>query len=118
VTFEENYGWTDGREDDGFCCEGSDHRPHEVEEPSADLWNNDEVQFARLIAEMEAYGVFENMHNWHGLFESMDLDADRIAEIIDRAQVSFERTCAKLTGIGLSDTMGMERSMFQDEVGS
>lgn len=31
VTFEDCYGWTDGRDDDGFCCEGTDHRPHEVD---------------------------------------------------------------------------------------
>ena len=78
---------------------------------SADLWNNDEVQFARLIAEMEAYGVFEGMHDWHGLFESTDLDEDAVCELIDRAQLSFEKSKAQLPGapvlppIALGDTV-------------
>lgn len=65
---------------------------------SADLWNDDLIQFARLIAEMEAFGVFEGLDNWHGLFESMDLDEEAICELIDRAQAVFEKSKARLPG--------------------
>ena len=59
------------------------------------LWKNDEVQFARLIAEIEAAGGF-TAKLIADLSDSMDLDATGICEIIDRAQESFAATNAKI----------------------
>lgn len=59
------------------------------------LWSDDEVQFARLIAEMEAAGVFNvlDVREIAGhptvkesLLDSMDLDWDEVMEVVDRAQ--------------------------------
>lgn len=77
----------------------------EFEAADQPLWENDEAQFARLIAEMEACGAFIGLDNWHSLFESTDMTADDVREIIDRAQASYEKTCAGLTGLGGRGTM-------------
>lgn len=48
-------------------------------------WANNELQFARLIAEIEAAGGFTEQLV-QDLCTSMDLEKDRIVELIDRAQ--------------------------------
>lgn len=55
----------------------------------SDLWQDNSIQFPRLIAELVACGAFtpEVMRD---LTESMDLDAVEIYELIDRAQGQWE----------------------------
>lgn len=48
-------------------------------------WHNNELQFARLISEIEAAGGFTEQLV-QSLCVSMDLEKNRVAELIDRAQ--------------------------------
>jgi hypothetical protein len=59
------------------------------------LWNNDTVQFARLISELEAAGAFTN-NVVETLCESMDLSVGEIDEIVERAQNSFDEVKSNL----------------------
>lgn len=57
----------------------------------ADLRDRDEIQFARLIAEMDAACLFNfNQHGWNDFFESTDLDVENVLELIDRAQTAWD----------------------------
>ena len=59
------------------------------------LWNNDKVQFARLICELEAAGAFtENLVEM--ICNETDLSSREIYEIVDRAQKSFEEVKSNL----------------------
>ena len=49
------------------------------------LWLNDELQFARLIAEAEAEGVWTT-EVIAGLGEQMDLEPDEVCQLLTRAQ--------------------------------
>lgn len=55
------------------------------------LWNNDQVQFARLLAELHALGLpnFIREAEWQSLEASMDLTRERIVEILERADSAF-----------------------------
>ena len=53
-------------------------------------WNNNEIQFARFIAEAEAVGAFDSL-SINAMLESMDLTFAEFNEIIDRAQNVFEK---------------------------
>lgn len=57
------------------------HRPD-------DNWENDAIQFARLIAEMEAAGYFasDSRRLERKLVASMDLEPGQLAELVERAQ--------------------------------
>lgn len=55
-----------------------------------DLWDRDEIQFPRLLAEMVAIGVPGN-DDVKELCESMNLEEVDIAELLDRAQAEWER---------------------------
>jgi len=54
------------------------------------LWDNDLLQFARLIAETEALGGWcydsAGIPLCHELEEAMDLSSDEINQLVDRAQ--------------------------------
>jgi hypothetical protein len=52
------------------------------------LWENDEIQFARLLAEIAAIGLTENQ--MMDLEDSMDLPPAKIRELFDRAEARFE----------------------------
>ena len=56
-------------------------------------WENNEVQFARLLCELVA--VCDDL-NIAGLCESMDLEEDDIQELFDRAHDVFEAAKEKL----------------------
>ena len=56
------------------------------------LWNNDEVQFARLICEIRAA---EELLNWSEIRDSMDLKDEELQELFDRAEVVFEAAKAE-----------------------
>jgi hypothetical protein len=49
-------------------------------------WRNNDIQFPRLIAEMEANGIFALPGVMQSLADEMDLTPDEIAGLIDRAQ--------------------------------
>ena len=49
------------------------------------LWLNDELQFARLIAEAEAEGVWTT-EVFDGLGAQMDLEPSEVCELLTRAQ--------------------------------
>jgi hypothetical protein len=53
-------------------------------------WENNSIQFPRLIAEMEAAGFFEQSENLNALLESMDLEMDDLAELIERASTVWD----------------------------
>lgn len=52
-------------------------------------WANNELQFARLIAEIEAAGGFTEQLV-QDLCASMDLEKDQVTELIDRAQKHWD----------------------------
>jgi hypothetical protein len=53
-------------------------------------WLNNNIQFPRLIAELEAAGAF-TPNILSKLCVEMDLTEDEIGEIVDRAQMEWER---------------------------
>lgn len=61
---------------------------------STRLWNRNDIQFPRLIAELEAAGAFTRSV-MTDLRESMDLTDSDISELIDRAQYEWERVKAE-----------------------
>jgi hypothetical protein len=52
-------------------------------------WENNAIQFPRLIAELEALGVF-SLGVIKGLSEEMDLTVNEICNLIDRAQSEWD----------------------------
>ena len=58
------------------------------------LWDNDNVQFTRLLAEVFMAGVTPQQLN--DLSASMDLSKAEILEIFCRAQAAFDKLKAKL----------------------
>lgn len=60
----------------------------EKEEKPKSLWDDDHIQFARLLAEFRASGGF-NAGQYQDLKESMDLTYDQIDEILERAEVAW-----------------------------
>lgn len=61
---------------------------------SNEPWTNDTIQFARLLAEISAV-VDISKKDFEALAESMDLGADEINELFDRAQRAFEKSKAR-----------------------
>jgi hypothetical protein len=53
-------------------------------------WKKDSVQFPRLIAELNAAGVFQDAETVSFLKESMDLTTDEILDVVERAERKFE----------------------------
>lgn len=62
---------------------------------SKDLWKDDFVQFARLIAEAEAAGAF-TPDVLEEMSESMDLNMSDIYSVIDKAQTKFDEIKSNL----------------------
>lgn len=60
-----------------------------------DLWKNNEIQFARLICELEMAGVItENVLDQ--LEESMDLEIQDLDELLERATKVWDNSKAKV----------------------
>ena len=59
------------------------------------LWDDDKVQFARLVSELEGGGAFDDDMLIH-LNVSMDLTNDDIFNIVNRAAKVFEASIAKV----------------------
>ena len=55
---------------------------------SNDLWDRDDIQFPRLLAEIKAVGLTGRQMD--ELRASMDLDSNQIHELLDRAEETFE----------------------------
>ena len=55
----------------------------------ADMWSNDTVQFARLLAEIRAAGLSRQL--LFLLRQSMDLENAQIAELFTRAEAAWEK---------------------------
>lgn len=55
---------------------------------SDENWNNNRVQFPRLLAEINAVGL--TVVQEAGICESMDLDAEHVRELFQRAEDVFE----------------------------
>ncbi|MGW8177993.1 MAG: hypothetical protein ACWGQW_04265 [bacterium] len=53
------------------------------------LWDDDAIQFPRLISEIAANVQFTN-DDWDLLLDSMDLDELDILELFDRADFAWE----------------------------
>ena len=60
-----------------------------------DVWKDNHVQFARLIAETEAAGAFTDTV-LKDMSDGMDLTTHEIGQIIDRAQAERERIKLRL----------------------
>jgi len=58
------------------------------------LWERDDIQFPRLIAEIGAC-VNIDPNDWEQLMESMDLTGPELRQLFDRANVAWERIKAK-----------------------
>ena len=52
-------------------------------------WNNNAVQFPRLLAELRAFGLTKQQYAF--LHESMDLSTDEIDELFERAESEWQR---------------------------
>jgi hypothetical protein len=53
------------------------------------LWEDDHIQFARLLAEIKAVGLTDSQSR--DLCDSMDLPLESICELLDRAEEEWER---------------------------
>lgn len=60
------------------------------------LWLNDNIQFARLISELESIGVFADKKVMRQLSEETDLYEPHILELIDRAQKVWDEAKAQV----------------------
>jgi hypothetical protein len=52
-------------------------------------WNNDNIQFPRLLAELRAQGLTPEQYEF--LNESMDVDRDQVDEILERAEEVWQQ---------------------------
>jgi hypothetical protein len=51
-------------------------------------WQNDDIQFPRLLAEIRAIGL--KVEQYRQLRQSMDLSVKQIDEILERAELSWQ----------------------------
>jgi len=58
-------------------------------------WEDDELQFARLLQELDGAGAFTPRVMKY-LRESMDLENSDIMEIVDRATARYDRAVAEI----------------------
>ena len=61
-----------------------------------DVWNDDSVQFPRLLAEINAIGLSEEQYEELG--ELMDLEVSEINELFNRAISAFENNKRQILG--------------------
>lgn len=80
--------------DDGLellACEASGD--WDAEEMDTSKWGDNHVQFARLIAELEAAGAI-TYDVTHAVCESMDLKVGEVMYLLDRAQSTWDKAKA------------------------
>lgn len=59
----------------------------------SDPWNDDSIQFPRLLAEIYAMGLHDDQIE--ALAAEMDLDVDRVYELLERAQAAWDTIKAR-----------------------
>jgi hypothetical protein len=59
-------------------------------------WEDNSIQFPRLIAEAEAAGLWCDKVGVQLMCESMDLDTEEVFEIIERAQTVWDKIVADI----------------------
>jgi len=69
-------------------------------------WENNELQFARLLHEIEATQDIEYLE----LIKQMDLTMEDMLELFDRAQKVFQEHKEKNFGTNLSERQGLDSS--------
>lgn len=69
-----------------FVCD--QHADAAKEDDAAKVWNDNLVQFPRLLAEIRAVGLTEEQYE--DLQTSMDLSKAEIDELLERAETKFE----------------------------
>jgi|OpeIllAssembly_1097287.scaffolds.fasta_scaffold159531_2 hypothetical protein len=74
-------------------------------------WRNNDIQFPRLIAEMEAAGIFAQPGVLVNLAKEMDLTVDDICFLIDRAQQTWDSIKGEMFDDG---TSGQDRESYSD----
>lgn len=72
------------------------------------IWGQDSIQFARLVAEINATGLTRNQ--WKSLLESMDLNDDELDELFDRADRAWHQIKYGITSQYPGDTDESQRS--------
>jgi hypothetical protein len=92
-----------------------------------DIWERDDIQFPRLLAEIKAVGLTGKQMD--ELRASMDLDSNQIHELLDRAEETFEATKEQLDYVqehciacthsfkeddGDKETLRLARSVIRD----
>lgn len=55
------------------------------------LWEVDQIQFARFIAECETCGLFDDAEKLAAVGEEMGLELDEVCSIIDRAKTVLDK---------------------------
>lgn len=66
------------------------------------VWENNEIQFARLICELGALGVPDDQQ-WNDLCASMDLEMADLDNLFERAHEVWEKNKAEHCPPGRSD---------------
>lgn len=81
---------------------------------SKETWDRDDIQFPRLLAEIKAVGLTGKQMD--ELRTSMDLDSNRIHELLDRAEESFEAIKEQTEYVQDHDTelLKLARSVIRD----
>ena len=60
-------------------------------------WEDNSIQFPRLIAEAEAAGLWTaDVSVFNAMCESMDLEHEEVFEIIERAQTVWDKIVADI----------------------
>lgn len=78
------------------------------------LWHCDAIQFARLIAEAESAGLFEDEDRTATLLDSMDLTLPDLDALVDRADAAWQSykdnipLAAPLTAAEARDAVGAD----------
>lgn len=78
---------------DGLCmlCDDNGMQKHvAISNDPARNWSNDDIQFPRLLSEIYAAIDFTE-EQWEELCLSMDLDKERIFEVFERADATWQR---------------------------
>jgi hypothetical protein len=53
------------------------------------LWDNDNLQFVRLLSELRACGISDKQYKF--LLDSAELTPELVDELLDRAEVAWEQ---------------------------
>jgi hypothetical protein len=70
------------------CIEDGDHIEEKETDEAPGPWEDDSIQFPRLLAEIMATQDTLDMAD---LAEAMDLDIEDVGDLFDRAQAEWER---------------------------